>query len=383
MLMNQYLLADELFRLELDEDSPSVGRAGPPLDLRKRHGITVVGIQKKEPHDGRDGEIEAGDVVIVRGDREDITRLAAEQRLTVSAVAPNDPDAVLTRERGVAEIVIPPRSDMIGVRVFPGMVTASGDLVILAVQRRGIDVTEETILSVGDTLLLRGRWDALGRELNSDPDVVVVDSPDLVRRRAAPLGARARTSLLVLAAMVLLLATRAIPPAAAALTAACAMVLLRVLTVEEGYRGITWSAVVLVAAMIPISTAMHESGAAELMAEGIVRLLHGFGPYGLLGGIFVLTAVLGQVISNTATALVVAPVAVSAAAQMSVSVRPVLMTVAVAAAASFLTPIATPVNMMVQEPAGLHFSDYWKLGLPLLLWFFVVSMVLVPLIWRF
>jgi di/tricarboxylate transporter len=156
-----------------------------------------------------------------------------------------------------------------------------------------------------------------------------------------------------------------------------------VLTVEQAYRGITWSAVILVAAMIPMSTAMHESGAAQLLAEGIVRLTHGFGPYGLLGGLFVLTAMLGQVISNTATALVVAPVAVSAASQMNVSVRPVLMTVAVAAAASFLTPIATPVNMMVQEPAGLHFSDYWKLGLPLLLWFFVVSIGLVPLIWQF
>ena len=381
MLMEQYMLADELFRLQLNGDSPNVGRSGQPLDLQTHRGITVVGIQKKEPHDGRDGGIEAGDVVIVRGDREDVTRLAEEQRLTVNAVAPKDPQAVLTRERGVAEIVIPPRSDMIGERVFPGMVTSSGDLVILAVQRRGIDVTKETTLSVGDTLLLRGQWDALGREL--EPDVLVVDVPDLLRRRAAPLGARARASLVVLAGMVLLLATRAMPPAVVALVAACAMVLLRVLTVEQAYRGVVWSAVILVGAMIPMSTAMRDSGAAQLMAEGIVRLVHGFGPYGLLGGLFVLTAVLGQVISNTATALVVAPVAVSAASQMNVSVKPVLMTVAVAAAASFLTPIATPVNMMVQEPAGLHFGDYWKLGLPLLLWFFVVSIALVPLIWRF
>lgn len=380
MLMEQYMLADELFRLQLNDDSVNVGRSGAPLDLQAHRGITVVGIQKKKPHDGRDGAIAAGDVVIVRGDREEVTRLAGEQRLTVKAVAPKDADAVLTRERGVAEIVIPPRSDMIGEPVFPGMVTNSGDLVILAVQRRGIDVTKETTLSVGDTLLLRGRWDALGRE---NPDVLVVDSPELVRRRAAPLGPRARMSLVVLATMVLLLATRAMPPAVVALIAACAMVLLRVLTVEQAYRGITWSAVILVAAMIPISTAMHESGAAQLLAEGIVRITHGFGPYGLLGGLFVLTAALGQVISNTATALVVAPVAVSAASQMNVSVRPLLMTVAVAAAASFLTPIATPVNMMVQEPAGLHFRDYWKLGLPLLLWFFVVSIGLVPLIWHF
>ena len=384
MLMKQYLLSDELFRLQVNADSLNVGRSDRALDLERHGGVTVVGLQKKSSHDGHDnGAIEAGDVVIVRGDRDDVTQLAREQHLTMRGVVPKDPDAIMTPERGVAEVVIPPRSDMIGESVFPGMVTAGGDLVILAIQRRGADVTTETTLSVGDTLLLRGRWDALGRELPRDPDVLVVDAPELVRRRTAPLGARARTSLIVLFGMVLLLATRAMPPAVVALIAACAMVLLGVLTVEQAYRGITWSAVLLVGAMIPLSTAMHDSGAAQLMAEWIVRHVHGFGPYGLLGGVFLLTAALGQVISNTATALVVAPIAVSAATQMNVSVRPVLMTVAVAAAASFLTPIATPVNMMVQQPAGLHFSDYWKLGLPLLLWFFVVSIGLVPLIWRF
>ena len=382
MLMKQYLLEDELFRLQLNADSPNVGRSGLPLDVQGHRGVTVVGVQKREPRNG-DGALEAGDVVIVRGDRQEVTRLADEQRLTVTAVAPKDPDAVLTRERGVAEVVIPPRSDMIGEPVFPGMVTSDGDLVILAVQRQGIDVTDETALSAGDTLLLRGRWDALGRKLPGDRDLLLVDSPELVRRRVAPLGARARRSVVVLATMVLLLATRAMPPAVAALLSACAMVLLRVLTIEQAYRGVSWSAVILVGAMIPMSTAIHDSGAAQLMAEGIVRLVHGIGPYGLLGGLFLLTAVLGQVISNTATALVVAPVAISAATQMNVSVRPVLMTVAVAAAASFLTPIATPVNMMVQKPAGLHFSDYWKLGLPLLLWFFVASIALIPVIWRF
>ncbi|HKW48435.1 MAG TPA: SLC13 family permease, partial [Gemmatimonadaceae bacterium] len=295
LLMKQYALSDELFRLQFTADSPNVGELSPGLDLAKHRGITIVGFQTKKPHDGHGhGAIESGDVVIVRGEREDVTQVATEQRLTMTAVAPSDPDAVLTRERGVAEVVIPPRSDMIGAVVFPGMVTSGGDLVILAVQRKGVDVTKETTLSPGDTLLLRGRWDALGRRLPRDPDVLIVDSPELVRRRAAPLGARARASSVILLAMVLLLATRAMPPAVVALIAACAMVLRRVLTVEQAYRGIAWSAVILVGAMIPMSTAMHDSGAAQLIAEGIVRLVHGFGPYGLLGGLFLLTAALGQ-----------------------------------------------------------------------------------------
>ncbi len=154
------------------------------------------------------------------------------------------------------------------------------------------------------------------------------------------------------------------------------------LTVEQAYRSINWTTVILVGAMIPLSTAMSETGAAKLLADGLVRLVGDAGPYALLGGLFVLTAVLGQLISNTATALIIIPIAVSAAGDLGLSPRPVLMSVTVAAAASFLTPVATPVNLMVMGPAGYRFGDYWKLGLPLMLWFFVVATFYVPLVWR-
>jgi di/tricarboxylate transporter len=135
--------------------------------------------------------------------------------------------------------------------------------------------------------------------------------------------------------------------------------------------------------MMPLSTAMDQTGAARLMAEGLVTLVGDAGPLALLAGLFVLTAVLGQLISNTATALIVIPIGIAAAQSLGVSPRPVLMSIAVAAAAAFLTPIATPTNLMVMAPGGYKFSDYWKLGLPLLLWFFVVATFYVPLIWRF
>ena len=161
------------------------------------------------------------------------------------------------------------------------------------------------------------------------------------------------------------------------------MVLLGVLTVEQAYRAINWTTVILVGAMIPLSTAMDQSGAAAEMAETLVRVVGDAGPYALLAGLFVLTAILGQLISNTATALIVIPIAVAAATGMGMSPRPVLMSVAVAAAAAFLTPVATPVNLMVMGPGGYRFGDYWKLGLPLLLWFFVVATFIVPVFWRF
>jgi di/tricarboxylate transporter len=251
------------------------------------------------------------------------------------------------------------------------------------VQRRGENQgPDQTVLAAGDTLLLQGTWKALDEHLD-DPDVLVVDSPELVRRQAVPMGAGAKQAIAVLLVMVLLLATGAVPSAIAGLVAACAMVLLRVLTVEQAYRAVNWTTVILVGAMIPLSTAMETTGAANLMAATLVHLVGNAGPYALLAGLFLLSAILGQLISNTATALIMIPIAMAAASEIGVSARPVLMSVAVASAAAFLTPVATPVNLMVMGPGGYRFGDYWKLGLPLLLLFFVVATFLVPVFWSF
>ncbi len=155
------------------------------------------------------------------------------------------------------------------------------------------------------------------------------------------------------------------------------------MTVDQSYRAIDWTTVILVGAMMPLSTAMEQTGAARLLAEALVAAVGDAGPLALLAGLFLLTAIMGQLISNTATALIVIPIGIAAAKSLGVSPQPVLMSIAVAAAGAFLTPIATPTNLMVMGPGGYAFSDYWKLGLPLLIWFFVVSVFLVPLVWRF
>jgi di/tricarboxylate transporter len=293
-----------------------------------------------------------------------------------------DPEALVSRRSGVAEVVVPPRSALIGETVFPGMVTESGDLVVLAVQRRGEDLPGETEVIVGDTLLLQGAWPALEYHLD-DPDLLVVDRPALVRRQAVPLGPGAKRTLAILAGMVILLVAGWVPPAVAGLLAAGAIILSRVLTVEEAYRGIAWTTVILVGGMIPLSTAMVETGAAEQLAEALVGGIGDAGPHALLLGLVFLTLALGQLISNMATALIVIPIAVSAAAELDVSPKPLLMGVCVAAAASFLTPVATPANLMVMGPGGYRFGDYWKLGLPLLALFSVVAVLLVPVFWSF
>ena len=291
-----------------------------------------------------------------------------------------EPGELFTRRYGKAEVVIPPRSGLIGETAFPGMVTDSGDLVVVAIQRQEEARTGETTLEAGDVLLLQGTWGDLDYHMG-DPDVIAVDHPGAVRRQAVPLGPGAGRALAILAAMIVLLGTGALPAAVAGLLAACAVVVTRVLTIEQAYHGVQWTTVILIGGLIPVSTAMTQTGAAEHLADGLLDVVGDHGPYALLAGLTVLVFVLGQLISNTATVLVVIPVALSAAAELDVSAKPVLMTVCVASAAAFLTPIATPANVMVMEPGGYRFGDYWKLGLPLMALYGLVAVLLVPVIW--
>jgi di/tricarboxylate transporter len=386
-LGRQYLRDHRVFRLGVSSGSSCTGIGDTDLDLGSWPSVDLVGVQV-----GGAGpvahhvELCPGDVLIVRGVPEEVAALADHLDLVVERepFEVDDAEELITRELGIAEVVVHPRSALIGERVFPGMVTDSGDLVILSVQRNGEELeTYEVALAAGDLLLLQGEWGALDEHVSTDPDVLVVDDPARIRRQAVPLGPRSTPAIAIVVAMIVLMATGLTPAVVAGLLAAVAMVLTRVLTTEQAYRGISWTTVVLVGAMIPLSTAMTTSGAAEQVASRLVDAVGDSGPYVLLLGLFLLTAVLGQLISNMATALVVIPIALSAAADLAISPRPVLMSVSVAAAGALLTPVATPANLMVMGPGGYRFGDYWKLGLPLLVLYGVVSVLLVPQIWSF
>jgi di/tricarboxylate transporter len=163
---------------------------------------------------------------------------------------------------GLAEVLVPPRSGLIGATMFAGMTTDSGDLVVLAIRRKGEELTGETTIAVGDTLLLQGTWHHLEYHLD-DPDVLVVDDPALIRRQAVPLGPGAAQVLVIVAGMVILLVGGLVPPAVAGLLAAGAVILSGVLTVDQAYRGIGWTTVILVGGMLSLSTAMISSGRPE------------------------------------------------------------------------------------------------------------------------
>jgi di/tricarboxylate transporter len=183
--------------------------------------------------------------------------------------------------------------------------------------------------------------------------------------------------------MVALLATGFVQPAGPGQLAAGALVLTRTVTPAQAYRSISWTTVVLIAGMIPLSTAFIQTGTADLVAGWLLSFLGDASPYVALAILCLLTLVLGQLISNTATVLILAPVAIAVATSLGLSVQPFMMALTVVGAAAFLTPIATPANLMVMEPGGYRFGDYWKLGLPMAVIFLLFAVFYVPLIWPF
>jgi di/tricarboxylate transporter len=384
-LVRQYGLEEGVTAFRVADGSSLIGRLRADLEPGAQPDVTIVGV---EDADGTTVPVErplaAGDRVLVQGPTEGVAASATEMGLEADTATHIDVAATLLgRSSGLAEVVIPPRSPLIGQTVFPGMVTRIGTLVVLAIQRQGNELAAgEVTLMAGDAVLLQGAWEAIEAHAG-DRRVLAVDSPELVRRQAVPLGPGAGRALVILGAMIVALATGIVPSAVAGLVAAGALVVTRVLTPDAAYRGISWTTVVLVAGMIPLSSAMTQTGAAGVIADALVAAVGNLGPYALLAGLFAVTAVFGQLISNMATALIVIPIAIAAATELGVDVRPVLMSVTIAASAAYLTPVATPVNLMVMGPAGYRFGDYWKLGIPLLGVTFLVAVFLVPVIWPF
>ena len=380
-IIDQFHLEEDVHLLTVLPDSPLVGQVRAELDLSAHAGVQLLSVLVDGTGTVRLGRIAAGDKIAVRAELAPLVGLATTLGLSLVEEG-RFGDRLFTEASGLAEVVIPPRSPLVGQPTMLGGITPSGNLVALAAQRDGRPLATGAVLARGDVLLLQGSWEALDTYIKPS-EALLVDTPELVRRQVVPVGRRGYVTLAIMAAMVLLLATGAVPAAMAGLLAAGAILLAGILNPEEIYRAINWTTVILMGAMMPLSVAITDTGAAQMLADGLLYLVGGFGPHALLAGLFLLTAVMGQVISNTATALIVIPIAVVAAQQMGVSPQPVLMGVAVAAAAAFLTPVSTPVNLMVMEPGNYRFGDYWKFGLPFMIWFFVVAVGLVPLVWHF
>ncbi|MDL2408849.1 SLC13 family permease [Rhizobium calliandrae] len=385
-LVQHYNLEHGLHQLAVSATSALIGTSRKAVDLGRYAGLRAVAFL--DCKDGRPLErdlLDTGDLILVRGDGHEVDRMAADLQLEVREHGDKAAlgDVLLSRDSGLAEVVVPERSALIGSTVFPGMTSKDHEVMVLAVQRGGAELVRPRLtLRSGDHLLLQGSWPALERYLSS-AQLLVIDSPDEVRVQAVALGRGAKRLFAIMALLVVLLVFNIMPAPIACLLCACLVVVTGVVRLPQVYRGLDWNTVLLIGAMIAPARAMEKSGAAEMIGNQIVTILGGFGPIAVLVGLFLAATLITQFISNTSTALVTMPIALAAASDMHVSALPMVMSVAMGASASFLTPFANGVSLMVYGPGGYKFGDFWKLGLVVLAWTLAVTVIVTPLYWPF
>jgi di/tricarboxylate transporter len=377
-------------RPEDDENEPgddSSARRLRRLGYQVRDQLGQLQPSAESPLPGPATRIHSQDRLLVKGRQEYVERLALDHSLGMQPVT-GDGAALsaelLSSEIGIAEVLLAVRSQYIGRTLAEVRFAEKYHVQVLGIWRGDRQLVKATEpLKFGDALLVRGRWADIELLQNEPRNFVIVGSPESLSRQVVELTPRSVFAVLALAAMVVMMVTGIVPTVIAAFITAVAMVLAGCLSMEQGYRSISWQTVVLIAAMIPLSTALEITGGAELIADALVRSLGSIGPLALLAGVFLLTTAFSQVISNTATAVLVAPIVLQTAVTLDISPYPLLMAVAVAASNAFLTPIGTTTNLMVYTPGGYRFTDYFKVGAPLTVIFLVLTLLLVPLIWPF
>jgi len=390
-LWNGFGLEDKDHYLRVLADSSIAGRTLAEARIGSRFGARVIGIERLGrrgrlellPSPSADAEIHPGDVLALVGEPDCVDRLATEERLEILA-REAEREAHWRRELGLAVVLVHPESRLLGRALRKAAFRSARTLHVLGLRRRGAVVPDfvDQLLESGDSLLVTGAWDAIARLQRETHDFVVLTLP-LELDQVAPARRYAPWALLILAGMVVLSVLDAVPMVAAVLMAALAAVFIGCLTMEDGYRAIHWSSLVLIAGMLPVADALTKTGGVDLVVEALVAGQGGASPYLMMTVLFFLTAGLGLVLSNTATAVLVAPIAVRAAEVLGVAPHPLVMTVAIAASAAFVTPVSTPVVTLVVAPGNYRFVDFLKVGFPLLLLAWATTLLVTPIFFPF
>jgi di/tricarboxylate transporter len=391
-LARSYGLAGKLYRLRISPESPLVDRAVARIQMRENYGLHIIAFEKHRSgrrfisHSSPETVFESGDDILVLGEPDRIKTMAEACRLADVPLSVPFKDESRRHEFfekiGLAEIMLVPESKLIGKTLKELDFRSRYKATVLAVQRRGIPLTEglrELRLDFGDVLLVNAGWREIATFKEEREDFIVLTLPEEFHE-FAPAGKRSSRALLILGLMVVAMATRLLPTVTAAMLAAVCLIATRCVKRESVYRVINWQAVVLIAAIIPLATALDKSGMTFLISEGLVDTLGSLGPIAMLVAVFLVTAVTGSFMSNTATAVLLAPIAIDVAQTIGASPHAFAMTVAIACSAAYVTPVSSPVNILVQEPGGYRFLDFAKVGLPLL---FLTMIVTVALAWFF
>ncbi|WP_313038042.1 SLC13 family permease [Stutzerimonas nitrititolerans] len=390
ILAQRYRLPERERRLRVQPGSVLANQALDELKLRSQYGINVIAIERQYKFRKQlliatgNTELFVGDVLLVDLASPAIGLLGAYEELGVESLQLSDSYyGDYSRELGLAEVALPPDSRLPGKTIQELGFRSTYKLNVVGVRRnhqalQGLLVDEK--LKPADTLLVAGSWKHIHRLQGLSRDFLVLSLPAEIDD-VAPAANQAPFALLGLAVMVGLMVSGLVPNVLAALIGCLVMGLFRCIDMDSAYKAIHWQSLVLIVGMLPFALALEKTGGIALAVSGLIGLFGDAGPHALLACLFLLTAVIGLFISNTATAVLMAPVAISTATQLDASPYPFAMIVALAASAAFMTPISSPVNTLVLGPGQYRFADFVRVGVPFTLLAMLVSVLLVP--WLF
>ena len=404
-LVNEYSLADNLFRIRASEHSGIIGKTVLEIDIRRRYGINILEIRRGETSQHRflktvtqelaspDTVISSGDVLYVNGNVENINRFAGDYGLEIldehtSEVASAAGKTLAFYDIGIAEIVLMPSSDIINRTIKEAGFRDKFNVNVLGIRRKNEYILHElgdARMHSGDVLLVQGTWQDIGRLSKEDTEWVVLGQP-LEEAAKVTLDYKAPVAAVIMILMIVMMVFNFIPvaPVTAVMIAGILMVLTGCFrNVEAAYKTINWETIVLFAAMLPMSTALEKTGVSDYISGALVHGLGDFGPTALLAGIYFTTSLMTMFISNTVTAVLMAPIALQSAVQLGVSPVPFLFAVTVGASMCFASPFSTPPNALVMPAGQYTFMDYIKVGLPLQVIMGIVMIIVLPLLFPF
>ncbi len=381
-LKEVYRLQERIFVVRVPRESDLAGdalsrsRFGDAFDFRLlalfREGELTIMPPPEQP-------LQGGDLLLIQGREEDLDVLRGLQELEIERDTQPNLNVLESDRLAVLETTLDPRSKLVGQPLSELNFREKYGLELIAVWRKGEAIRtnlDQLVLQLGDALLLLGTRERL-QLLERDPDFLLLTpiSQRTVDSSKAPVAAA------IMAGVVLAALSGWLPIYIAAVIGATAMVLSRCLTMEQAYRAIEWRAIFLIAGMLPLGTALEQSGAARYLAEHVVNLLSPFGVWWVIGGLYCITAIATVVIPPAALVVLMSPIVLTASAALGFEPQTAMMAVAVAAAGSFMSPISHPANTLVMGPGGYRFTDYLKLGVPLTLVVFFTVMVVLPWVW--
>lgn len=391
-LIREYHLTGRARRLAIRPGSPMIGQRLDDLKLRERYCANVIGVERWRRfrrvivNVNGVSEFRARDVLLIDMSASDVDlRQFCGEQMLEPMVLRGEYFADQALDVGMAEVALIPDSEMMGKTVREIAFRTRFGLNIVGMKRDGKAMDGSVVdepLQLGDILLVVGNWRQIALLAKRGRDFVVLNMPVEVDD-ASPAHSQAPHAIFCLVLMVALMLTDEIPNPIAAIIACLLMGKFRCINAESAYKAIHWPSIILIVGMMPFALALQKTGGVDLVVKGLMDVAGGEGPYLMLGCLFVMCAAIGLFISNTATAVLMAPIALAAAKSMGVSPYPFAMVVAMAASAAFMTPVSSPVNTLVLGPGKYSFSDFVKIGVPFTILVMVVCVLLIPVLFPF